>query len=98
MQGVRCSARRVAVFALALSSLGIAACLLRRPGAPWRLPVNVAVGMTGALFGGLLMAPVVGMSAGNLTGFNAGAPFVSGLWASILLALMNLFRTRSARP
>lgn len=33
MQGVRCSARRVAVFALALSSLGIAACS-RDPAPP----------------------------------------------------------------
>ena len=78
--------------------LGTAASLLRRPGTPWRMPVNVAVGMAGALCGGLLMAPVVGMGAGNSTGFNAGALFVSGLWASILLAFMNLFRTRSARP
>jgi uncharacterized membrane protein YeaQ/YmgE (transglycosylase-associated protein family) len=89
---------RIVVWLALGAVLGIVATLLRAPGARWRLPLNVAVGMAGAVFGGLLMAPVVGMGTGNQADSNAGALFVSCLWASILLAFMNLFRTSSARP
>jgi uncharacterized membrane protein YeaQ/YmgE (transglycosylase-associated protein family) len=87
---------RIVVWLALGGVLGILACLLRAPGARWRMPLNVTVGMLGALIGGLLLAPVVGMDARNHATFGAGAAFVACVWASVLLALMNLFRMNAA--
>lgn len=87
---------RIVIWLALGAILGVAASLLRGPAVPRRVPLNVAVGIVGAVFGGSLMAPIVGMGTGSHAGVEPGALFVSFLWASILLAFTNLFRTKAA--
>ena len=91
-------ALRIIVWLAFGGALGVLATLLRAPGVRWRLPLNVAVGMAGAVVGGLLVAPIVGMGAADHATSGAGAAFVACVWASVLLAFMNLFRTNVAPP
>ena len=91
-------ALRIVVWLALGGALGVLAALLRTPGVRWRLPLNVAVGMAGAVVGGLLVAPMVGMGAPIHTSLDSGAAFVACVWASVLLAFMNLFRTNAAPP
>jgi len=59
--------------------------------------LNVVVGIVGAMLGGWLISPLVGVGTINQGNFSFGALIVSLIGAIILLAIVNLFRRGSAR-
>jgi uncharacterized membrane protein YeaQ/YmgE (transglycosylase-associated protein family) len=59
--------------------------------------LNVVVGIVGAMLGGWLISPLVGVGTINQSNFSLGALIVSLVGAIILLAIVNLFRKGSAR-
>jgi uncharacterized membrane protein YeaQ/YmgE (transglycosylase-associated protein family) len=59
--------------------------------------LNVVVGIVGAMIGGWLISPLVGVGTINQGNFSIGALVVSLIGAIILLAIVNLFRKGSAR-
>lgn len=59
--------------------------------------LNVVVGIVGAMLGGWLISPLVGVGTINQGNFSLGALIVSLIGAVILLAIVNLFRKGSAR-
>ena len=54
--------------------------------------LNVVVGIIGAMLGGWLISPLVGVGTINQDNFSIGAMAVSFVGALILLAIVNLFR------
>ncbi len=61
------------------------------------LILNVVVGIVGALLGGWLISPLVGLPTINQNAFSVGAMAVSLVGAIILLAIVNLFNRGRAR-
>ena len=61
------------------------------------LILNVVVGIVGALVGGWLISPLVGLPTINQNAFSIGAMAVSLVGAIILLAVVNLFNRGKAR-
>jgi uncharacterized membrane protein YeaQ/YmgE (transglycosylase-associated protein family) len=61
------------------------------------LILNVVVGIVGALVGGWLISPLVGLPTINQNAFSIGAMAVSLVGAIILLAIVNLFNRGKAR-
>jgi len=61
------------------------------------IPLNIVVGIVGALVGGWLISPLVGAGTINEGDLSVAGLGVSLLGAIILLALVNLFRTGRAR-
>lgn len=59
--------------------------------------LNVVVGIVGAMLGGWLISPMVGMGTINQNNFSLGALLVSFVGAVILLAVVNLVRRISVR-
>jgi uncharacterized membrane protein YeaQ/YmgE (transglycosylase-associated protein family) len=59
--------------------------------------LNVVVGIVGALLGGWLISPLVGLPTINQGAFSIGALLVSLVGAVILLLLVNLVRRGTAR-
>ena len=59
--------------------------------------LNVVVGIVGALVGGWLISPLVGLPTINQNAFSIGAMAVSLVGAIILLAIVNLFNRGKAR-
>jgi uncharacterized membrane protein YeaQ/YmgE (transglycosylase-associated protein family) len=59
--------------------------------------LNVVVGIVGALVGGWLISPLVGLPTINQNAFSIGAMAVSLLGSVILLAIVNLFNRGKAR-
>ena len=59
--------------------------------------LNVVVGVVGAMLGGWLISPLVGVGTINQDTFSAGALVVSFLGATMLLAVVNLLRRGSMR-
>lgn len=59
--------------------------------------LNVIVGIVGAVLGGWLIAPLVGVPTINAGNFSLGGLLVSLLGAIILLAIVNLFRRGKVR-
>lgn len=59
--------------------------------------LNVVVGIVGALVGGWLISPLVGLPTINQNAFSIGAMAVSLVGAVILLAVVNLFNRGRAR-
>jgi uncharacterized membrane protein YeaQ/YmgE (transglycosylase-associated protein family) len=59
--------------------------------------LNVVVGIVGALVGGWLISPLVGLPTINQNAFSVGAMAVSLLGSVILLAIVNLFNRGKAR-
>ena len=57
--------------------------------------LNVVVGVGGALLGGLVISPMVGVGTINQANFSFPALAVSLVGAVILLAIVNLVRNRS---
>ena len=58
--------------------------------------LNVIVGIVGAFIGGLLLAPLFGTGTINGNAFNLGSLVVSFIGALILLAIVNLIRSRGS--
>lgn len=59
--------------------------------------LNVVVGIIGAVIGGWLITPLIGVGTINQDAFSVPAMLVSLLGAAILLAIVNLVRRGSIR-
>jgi len=59
--------------------------------------LNIVVGIVGALLGGWLISPLVGVPTINQDAFSIGAIVVSLIGAVILLAIVSVFRRTVAR-
>jgi uncharacterized membrane protein YeaQ/YmgE (transglycosylase-associated protein family) len=59
--------------------------------------LNVAVGIAGAILGGWILSPLVGVSTINQSNFSLGGLLVSLAGAVILLAIVNLVRRGAVR-
>jgi uncharacterized membrane protein YeaQ/YmgE (transglycosylase-associated protein family) len=74
----------------------IASMIMRTDGQQGVL-LNVVVGIIGAMLGGWLISPLLGVGTINQNNFSIGALVVSLVGAVILLAIVNLFRRGSVR-
>ena len=70
---------------------------VRRTDAQQGVVLNVVVGIVGALLGGWLISPLVGVATINQDAFSLPAMLVSLVGAVILLGIVNLFRRGSPR-
>jgi uncharacterized membrane protein YeaQ/YmgE (transglycosylase-associated protein family) len=77
--------------------LGWIASMIMRTDAQQGILLNVVVGIVGALLGGWLISPLVGVPTINQDAFSLGAMAVSLVGAIILLAIVNLFTRGRAR-
>lgn len=59
--------------------------------------LNIVVGIVGAVLGGWLISPLVGVATINQDALSIGAIAVSLIGAVILLAIVNVFRRTVAR-
>ena len=73
----------------------LASIVMKRDGSQGIL-MNVVVGIVGALLGGFLISPLVGVGTIN-DGVSIGSILVSLVGAIILLAIVNLFKRGSVR-
>jgi uncharacterized membrane protein YeaQ/YmgE (transglycosylase-associated protein family) len=74
--------------------VGWLASLLMKTDAQQGLLLNVVVGIVGAMVGGWLISPLVGVATINQDNFSLPGLLVSFVGAVILLAVVNLFRRR----
>ncbi len=72
--------------------IGWLASLVMKTDAQQGLFLNIVVGIVGALVGGWLLSPMLGVGTINDNNFSIAALGVSFLGAIILLAIVNLFR------
>lgn len=77
--------------------IGWIASMIMRTDAQQGMLLNVVVGIVGALLGGWLISPLLGVGTINQNNFSIGALLVSLVGAVILLAIVNLFRRGSVR-
>ncbi len=77
--------------------IGWVASMIMRTDAQQGVILNVVVGIVGALVGGWLISPLVGVPTINQDAFNIGAMGVSLVGAIILLAIVNLVSRGKAR-
>ena len=77
--------------------LGWLASIVMRTDAQQGILLNVVVGIVGALLGGWLISPLVGVPTINQDAFSLPAMLVSLVGAIILLGIVNLFRRGRAR-
>lgn len=73
----------------------LASIVMKRDGSQGIL-MNVIVGIVGALLGGFLISPLVGVGTIN-DGVSIGSILVSLVGAIILLAIVNLFKRGTVR-
>ena len=59
--------------------------------------LNIVVGIVGALLGGWLISPLVGVATINQDALSVGAIVVSLIGAVILLAIVSVFRRTAVR-
>ncbi len=64
---------------------------------PEGMIMNVVVGIVGAMLGGWLISPLVGVGTINQNNFSLPALLVSLIGAVILLAIVNMFRRGRSR-
>ena len=76
--------------------VGWLASLVMRTDGQQGILLNVVVGIIGALLGGWLISPLVGVGTIN-EGISIGSVVVSLIGAIILLAIVNLFRRGRVR-
>ena len=76
--------------------VGWLASLVMRTDGQQGILLNVVVGIIGALLGGWLISPLVGVGTIN-EGISIGSIIVSLIGAIILLAIVNLFRRGRVR-
>jgi len=74
----------------------LASIVMKRDGQQGIL-LNVIVGIVGALLGGFLISPLVGVGTINSGSISIGSILVSLIGAIILLAIVNLFKRGSVR-
>lgn len=77
--------------------IGWLASLVMKTDAQQGLILNVVVGIVGAMLGGWLISPLVGVPTINQDSFSLPAMAVSFVGAIILLAIVNFFRRGRAR-
>ena len=77
--------------------IGWLASIVMRTDAQQGIFLNIIVGIVGAMLGGWLISPLVGVPTINQGSLSVGALVVSLLGAVILLAIVNLFRRGTAR-
>jgi uncharacterized membrane protein YeaQ/YmgE (transglycosylase-associated protein family) len=77
--------------------IGWLASILMRTDGQQGLFLNVVVGIVGAMLGGWLLSPLVGVGTINQDNFSLPALLVSFVGAAILLAIVNLFRRGAVR-
>ncbi|MBC7780813.1 MAG: GlsB/YeaQ/YmgE family stress response membrane protein [Proteobacteria bacterium] len=59
--------------------------------------LNIVVGIVGALIGGWVLSPLVGVSTINQSNFSIASMVVSLVGAVILLGIVNIFRRSRVR-
>lgn len=72
--------------------IGWLASILMKTDGQQGIVLNVIVGIVGAMLGGWLISPLLGVGTINQDSFSLPALLVSFLGASILLAIVNLVR------
>ena len=77
--------------------IGWLASMVMKTDAQQGVVLNVVVGIVGALLGGWLISPLVGIPTINQNAFSLPAMLVSLVGAIILLGIVNLFRRGRAR-
>ena len=77
--------------------IGWIASLIMKTDGQQGLFLNVIVGIVGAMVGGWLISPMLGVATINQDNFSLPAMAVSLVGALILLALVNLLRRGSLR-
>ena len=77
--------------------IGWIASMIMRTDAQQGMLLNIVVGVIGAMLGGWLISPLLGVGTINQNSFGIGSMVVSLVGAVILLALVNLFRRGSVR-
>ena len=77
--------------------IGWLASMLMKTNDQQGMVLNVVVGIVGAILGGWLISPLVGVGTINQDNFSLPAMLVSFLGAAILLAIVNVFRRGSVR-
>ncbi|MDQ6638126.1 MAG: GlsB/YeaQ/YmgE family stress response membrane protein [Pseudomonadota bacterium] len=77
--------------------IGWLASIVMKTDAQQGVILNVVVGIVGALLGGWLISPLVGVPTINQNAFSLPAMLVSLVGAIILLGIVNLFRRGRAR-
>lgn len=77
--------------------IGWVASIVMKTNGQQGIVLNVIVGIVGAILGGWLISPLVGVSTINQDNFSLAGLAVSFVGAVILLAIVNFFRRGSAR-
>ena len=77
--------------------IGWVASIVMKTNGQQGIVLNVIVGIVGAVLGGWLISPLVGVSTINQDNFSLAGLVVSFVGAVILLAIVNFFRRGSAR-
>jgi uncharacterized membrane protein YeaQ/YmgE (transglycosylase-associated protein family) len=77
--------------------IGWLASMVMKTDAQQGVVLNVVVGIIGAMLGGWLISPLVGIPTINQNAFSLPAMLVSLVGAIILLGIVNLFRRGRAR-
>lgn len=77
--------------------IGWLASILMKTDGQQGFILNVVVGIVGAMLGGWLLSPLLGVGTINQENFSLPAMLVSFLGAVILLGIVNLFRRGSLR-
>jgi uncharacterized membrane protein YeaQ/YmgE (transglycosylase-associated protein family) len=78
--------------------LGWLASIVMKTDRQQGMILNVVVGIVGAMLGGWLISPLLGIATINQNNFSLSGLLVSFLGAVILLAIVNLFRRRRSTP
>ena len=77
--------------------IGWLASILMKTDGQQGLFLNVVVGIVGAMLGGWLISPMVGVGTINQDNFSMGAMLVSFVGAVLLLGIVNLVRRKAFR-
>ncbi len=77
--------------------IGWLASVLMKTNDQQGMVLNVVVGVVGAMLGGWLISPLIGVGTINQDTFSLPAMLVSLVGAAILLAIVNLVRRGSVR-
>lgn len=77
--------------------IGWVASMIMKTDAQQGKFLNVVVGIVGAMIGGWLLSPLLGLGTINQGDFSIGSLVVSLLGSMVLLFIVNLFRRRSRR-
>lgn len=77
--------------------IGWLASMLMKTDGQQGIFLNVIVGIVGAMLGGWVISPLVGVATINQNNFSMPALLVSFVGAVILLAIVNLVFRRNAR-